>query len=297
MKPNKPAEKSTGTDESGHTLPVSIDDGRGPALNAWRVSRRNVFVAAAVSVAAVGSVGARAFATILPPILPPGLLPPHVSRKTGGGAVKCFLAGTRIATPHGDVDVCELSVGSLVVTATGEVRLIRALGWRRLARQAGGDWNRDDLPVRIARGAIAPAVPSVDVYLSRTHGVLVDGVLIPIGSLVNGTTIAYAAPEGRDDLVYYHLQLSTHDAVVASGLSCETLLPGNGDATNFDHFRSDFGPDELALANVPFAPTQAYRGHADLLASRLRSAALPIADIRLPIDVVRDRLEQRALTV
>lgn len=289
-------ETSRATAKADGTGSGTVDRDRksADAANAWRVSRRSLFAAAAVSVAAVGSVGARAFATILPPIIPPGLLPPHVSRKTAGGDVKCFLAGTLISTPDGDVDVCELSVGSQVVTVSGETRTIRAIGWRRIDRRTDGSWASEDLPVRIARDAIAPGVPSRDVYVSRTHGVLIDGVLIPACSLVNGTTIAYAAPQGHDDLVYYHLQLSTHDAVLASGLACETLLPGNGDASNFDHFQSDFMPEELALANVPFAPAAAFRGHADQLASRLRSAALPLADIRRPIDVVRDRLEQRA---
>jgi hypothetical protein len=45
---------------------------------------------------------------------------------------------------------------------------------------------------------------------------------------------------------------------------------------------------------VPFAPIAAFDGGRSELQSRLRSALSPILDVRTPVDVVRDRLEERA---
>lgn len=263
----------------------------------WQVSRRNMLATTAVAAGVVTTLMSRsALANVMfPSIIPPSLFPSTRTRVGLQGDVKCFLAGTRIATPTGEVDVCELSVGQLVMTVSGPARPIRAIGSRGIDRLPGGEWHPVDLPVRIRRGAIAQGVPSSDVYLSRTHCLLIDGVLVPVGCLVNGTTIAFASPVGHDRLVYYHMQLSTHDAVLASNLPCETMLPGNGAPEgNFDTLVSDFSSDELAAANVAMAPVMAYRGNRDLLASRIRSALVPIADRRAQIDIIRDRLEHRA---
>jgi hypothetical protein len=48
---------------------------------------------------------------------------------SGGGPI-CFMAGTRIAASEGKISVDDLSVGSLVLTASGEPRPVRWLGHR-----------------------------------------------------------------------------------------------------------------------------------------------------------------------
>jgi len=85
-------------------------------------------------------------------------------------------------------------------------------------------------PVRIRAGAFGPKAPERDLVLSRDHAVFVpdpsgrsDGTLIPVGHLVNGTTVAIE-PSGR--ATYYRVELNPHDVVLANGLMVESGRPG-----------------------------------------------------------------------
>ena len=57
----------------------------------------------------------------------------------------------------------------------------------------GNQWN---LPVLIRRGALGKNTPAADLYLTAEHTVYVDGFLIKVGDLVNGTSIVFEAAEG-----------------------------------------------------------------------------------------------------
>jgi hypothetical protein len=135
----------------------------------------------------------------------------------------CFAAGTLIRTPAGDVAVETLKVGDLVVTASGETRPVKWMGhtdvdFRRTPRGGPG------LPIRIAADAFGPARPSQDLYLSSGHSVCVDllgEVLIPVGHLVNGGAIAEI---DTDAISYWHVELESHDILVANNLPAESYL-------------------------------------------------------------------------
>ena len=146
------------------------------------------------------------------------------------------------------------------------------------------------------RDAFAPGIPSRDLYLSREHLLFLNGVLIPAGNLVNGTTIR-AVPPADDVLHYLHVELDGHDVLLAEGAPCESLLATAERRAGFDNHDSYialYGP-AAAVAMVPCAPIAAFNGGRSELRSRLRSALTPIIDIRRPMDVVRDNLEARAL--
>jgi hypothetical protein len=49
----------------------------------------------------------------------------------------------------------------------------------------------------------------------------VDGALIPIRHLINGSSIRQ---ESRASVTYFHIELDRHDVVLAEGLACETYL-------------------------------------------------------------------------
>jgi hypothetical protein len=206
----------------------------------------------------------------------------------------CFLAGTHLLTPTGEVEVDGLSIGDLIATERGEARAIRWIGRIRVDRQGGAPWHADAMPVRVAKDAFGKDSPHRDLYLSRSHMVHLNGVLIPVGDLINGRTIVAVDVPG-DQIVYYHVELETHDVLVAEGAPCESFLTTARKLVPFDNadeYYELFGaPADMA----PCAPLAAFVGGRSELKSRLRSAIAVIVDIREPRDVARDHLELRAI--
>jgi hypothetical protein len=134
--------------------------------------------------------------------------------------VACFAEGTRIATDHGDIAVEALAAGMQVRSAFGGCVAVVWLGHRRT------DCRRhprphDVWPVRIQPGAFGSAMPARELWLSPDHAVFVDGVLIPVRYLVNGRSIAQVPME---TVTYWHVELPSHDVVLAEGLPCESYL-------------------------------------------------------------------------
>ena len=144
-----------------------------------------------------------------------------VSITTNAQINACFTPGTRIATPQGPIPVEALKQGDQVITASGVVRPIiwvgaRAMDFTRHPHPASAQ------PVRIAAGALAPGVPERDLRLSPDHALWLDGVLVPVKELIDGALITLE----RDcaQIVYYHVELDSHDIVLADGVKAESFL-------------------------------------------------------------------------
>jgi hypothetical protein len=186
--------------------------------------------------------------------------------------VTCYAAGTRIATPAGERPIEALAVGDMVHTVLSGPRPIIWIGRRHivLARHPAPDRVR---PIRIAAGAFGSGLPRRDLLLSPDHAVYVDGVLIPIRTLVNGDSIA---PAAGTTVTYHHVELAQHDVLLAEGLPAESYL----DAQTRDSF--DNGGRVM-------------RAHADF-ASRVWEAAgcAPLLVCGPALDAVRARLAAQA---
>ncbi len=250
---------------------------------------RRSLVAAVGIVAAVSPLAAgKAMANWRPrpPFTPPS--------NGGGGSAQCFLSGTRILTPHGEVAIETLDIGDLVVTKDGTAKAIRWVGRMTFDRE-GQSWAHGVMPIRIQKGALGNGCPHRDLYLSRSHLLHLEGVLIPAGDLVNGTTIA-AVDVDTDKLEYFHVELDQHDVLFAEGAACETLLAKAGHFSQFDNadaYVALYGA-LTPVAMLPCAPIVGHFGRRGALASRLRSALSPVIDVRNQADVIRDDLEARA---
>lgn len=270
-------------------------DGRGkPDL---KLSRRSMVAAGAL----LATLGGGVFAKKARAAGPPNEGPVHGASyglycKTASPsdpACLCFLSSTRLKTPSGEAAIETLSIGDLVTNKNGEARAIRWVG--RITVDGDGDapWRSDAMPIRVSKDAFGNGTPHRDLYLSRSHMVHLNGVLIPVGDLINGRTIAAVDLPG-DQLVYYHIELETHDVVIAEGAPCETLLTSEEKIAAFDN------ADEYhALYGVPadmaaYAPLAAFVGGRSELKSRLRSAIAVVVDMRDRRDVARDSIESRA---
>lgn len=133
----------------------------------------------------------------------------------------CFRAGTRIRTERGEVPIEALRPGEdWVITADGSAALVIWIG-RRAARLTEHPRKWDVMPVRIVQDAFAPGLPLRDLIVSPDHALYVDGVLIPARYLINGASIAQ---EDHDSVVWYHVELEFHDAILAEGLPAESYL-------------------------------------------------------------------------
>jgi hypothetical protein len=186
----------------------------------------------------------------------------------------CFAAGTLIRTRAGDVAVETLKAGDIVLTATGEMRPVKWMGhtdvdFRRTPKGSPG------LPIRIVADAFGPDRPSQDLYLSAGHSVCVDlvgEVLIPVGCLINGATIAEVE---ADAISYWHVELDHHDILIANNLPAESYL-AMGNRGAFEELRGLISAFEEGRE----------RTHADF--------CRPVATEGPVLDFVRQRLVARA---
>ncbi len=146
---------------------------------------------------------------------------------TGGTEIiiPCFAAGTRIATPRGQVPIETLRPGDLVATpfAPTPFTPIAWRGWRDVDATRHPS-PADVWPIRIATGAIAPGIPTRDLLVSPDHALFFppEAVLVPARYLTNGATIRQ--DRGVPRLRYLHLELPTHSIILAEGLPTETYL-------------------------------------------------------------------------
>ena len=113
--------------------------------------------------------------------------------------------------------------------------------------------------------------------------------------LVNGTSIARAVPESMREIAYFHIELETHEVILAEGAPVETLLVTNGRErfTNFVEYERLYGP-EMGRAIAPYAPVLGYHGGRSHLNALLRLGASQVVDVRDPIQIAYDRIAARA---
>jgi Hint domain len=144
--------------------------------------------------------------------------------------IACFAAGSRIATPSGEVAVEDFRVGDLVLTRDGTSRPIVWIGQRTIALSGHPEPARVH-PIHFRAGALGPDRPRRDLYLSPDHAVLIGEVLVPARYLINGGAIRQTGD--RTTITYYHIELDEHDVVLAEGLPAESYLD-SGDRAGFE---------------------------------------------------------------
>jgi hypothetical protein len=209
---------------------------------------------------------------------------------------QCFLKGTMVRTADGDRKIEDLAVGDLLPTVFEGICPIQWIGRYSLRKNDPAKaWVKRMLPVRVARSALGPDVPRADLYVTREHELLIDGVLVTAGSLVNGTTITIYDPREHDELEFFHIKLSGHNAIYAEDAPCGTLREAEECAVNFAEYLCQYGHQTTKEASC--VPLLSCTGARREIKSRLRSAISPWIDRRQKLDIIRDELEERGIAV
>ncbi|NOR63708.1 MAG: hypothetical protein GQ535_14600 [Rhodobacteraceae bacterium] len=142
--------------------------------------------------------------------------------------IVCFMRGTKLATPTGDVLIEDVMIGDRVLTVDSGVQVVRWIGSRKLKP------SRATTPVRIKAGALGAQMPSHDLLVSPAHRVLISGwraealfgepeYLVAAKDLVNDSTIVFA--RDIENVEYFHLLFDKHEIVTSNGMPSESFHP------------------------------------------------------------------------
>ena len=186
----------------------------------------------------------------------------------------CYCLGTLIATPGGERLVEALAIGDHVLTARGETRVIRWIGRRSYVKRflAG---KRHLLPILLRAGCLGGGLPRRDLRVSPMHAMFLDGLLIPAECLVNGTSITQ--DRACDRLDYFHVELDSHDVILAEGAPSETFL--DDDSRMVFHNAADYAalyPDQPSAGQF-YAPRLTSGYEVQAINQRLAAIACGVA--------------------
>ncbi|MEM4326377.1 MAG: Hint domain-containing protein [Candidatus Pacearchaeota archaeon] len=143
-----------------------------------------------------------------------------VTLKTLPDPIPCYLKGTHILTPKGELLIEDLKEGDEIFTYENGKLNVDKIKWK--GSLIPKVLNDDSYPIKICNSAIRKGVPHRDLFVSPGHSVLIDGKLVPAKSLDNGLTIYQ--DKSVKNVQYYHIELSRHSIVFAEGMCAESYL-------------------------------------------------------------------------
>jgi len=147
--------------------------------------------------------------------------------------VPCFVAGTLIRTPGGEVPVETLEAGDLVVTQDDGVQPLRWVGCRTVPATG------NHAPIRIAAHTFGVhrtlmVSPQHRVLIRDSISELLFGepeVLVAAKHLLNDRTVTRRT---GGMVTYHHLLFDEHQVVFSEGLPTESFLPGPQATDSFE---------------------------------------------------------------
>jgi hypothetical protein len=198
----------------------------------------------------------------------------------------CFLDGTMIATPEGEIEVERLAAGDKVLAATGAVRTVTWAGAGRVLATRGR--RGPATPVIVRKGALADNVPHTDMRVTKGHALFLDGVLVPVEFLVNHRSILW--DDHAQEVSLRHIELETHDVLLANGAPAESYRD-DGNRWLFQNANTgwDLPPQEPCAPVLTGGETvdRIWRRLLDRSGQHTRPPLTDDADLHLLVDGVR----------
>ncbi|NVN06755.1 Hint domain-containing protein [Asaia spathodeae] len=193
----------------------------------------------------------------------------------------CFLEGTLIRTPEGEVAVEDLSLGDVVLASEPDGRdcYHENVIWtgRRHVRVRSNTSAGDiaGYPVRVKKNALSDGIPHKDLLITPEHCLYLEKKFIPVRLLVNGSSIFY--DRNINEYTYYHIETSSHSVIWADGALTESYL----DTGNRSKFFADY---EKNTSNR-------------LTKSWPEDAAAPLAVSREIVEPIFHKIEKRSFAL
>lgn len=236
-------------------------------------ARRNALKATGLIAGAIVTIGGSHKRAVAQSLRGSAPVSPECPPPPGRGG-SCFARGTLVRTREGYRPIETLAAGDEVAVRFGGFAPIKAMVVHTMNSVAGKwDGNPGNLPVVVRRGALGENMPSADLCLTAQHAVYIDGFLAIADDLINGTSIFFKAADGQESLDFFNIELERHDILDVQGGFFESLYKT--------------GAERCALLG--------FNGGRSRLRSHLRSVASLVIDRRRPIDVIRDKLDERGL--
>lgn len=141
--------------------------------------------------------------------------------------VVCFLSGTKIETPDGDVIIDDIRVGDLVLTRNNGPQAVRMILARQLDITAAFAKFR---PIAFEKDSLGPGLPDSRLCVSPQHRILLtDGsgtsVLVPAKALTDRKGVRVM--QARRQVTYIHLVFTRHEIIRSNGTFTESFFPGS----------------------------------------------------------------------
>ncbi|GAN60489.1 hypothetical protein ACI01nite_07950 [Acetobacter cibinongensis] len=199
---------------------------------------------------------------------------------TADTVIVCFLGGSMLRTPEGDMAVETLQIGDEVVTFDWQnnkdvTRRVVWVGTGHVNAQPNLPDDQSGYPVRILKGALSDGVPYKDLLITSEHCLFFEGKFIPARMLVNGISIFY--DKTIQSYNYYHIETEHQSVITANGMLTESYLD-TGNRLSFQQ------PGKVVTLHGKMSSWE-------------KDAAAPLCVERNFVETIFHTLKQRSLTV
>ena len=120
-----------------------------------------------------------------------------------------------------------------------------------------------------------------DLWISPHHAMYLEGVLIEARDLVNDVSVVQA--ERVEEVEYFHIELDSHDVIVAEGSLSETFVDDRSrgmfhNAHEYDALRKHPLPEDMLLIPGVVETTSNFVEHPEVVARRIEEAVRAVGE-------------------